>query len=53
MLFQEKTVKELLETQNRREGAILEGNEKLLWAKNSSDLDRFKYGGGTNLLSLN
>ena len=52
MLFQEKTVKELLETQNRREGAILEGNEKLLWAKNSSDLDRFKYGGGTNLLSF-
>ena len=31
-LFQEKSAKELLENSNRREGAIFEGDEELLWS---------------------
>ena len=38
MIFQEKIVKEFLESQYRREGPLLEGDERFLWDKNYGDL---------------
>ena len=38
MLFQENAVKELLEKNLRREGAIFEGDEELLWSYKDFDL---------------
>ena len=38
MLFQEKSEKELLEKNKRREGPIFEGDEELLWGYKDFDL---------------
>ena len=38
MIFQEKSEKELLEKNNRREGPIFEGDENLLWKYKNFDL---------------
>lgn len=39
MLFQEKSRKEMLERNLRREGALFEGDEHLLWSKNFKNID--------------
>lgn len=40
-IFQEKSVKEMLESNSRREGPVFEGDESLLWLDGSPD--EFKY----------
>ena len=52
MLFQEDSQKELLERNLRREGPILEGDERLLWGDQQYETFGYVGGGGFENISL-